>query len=294
MSEDSPRLEPTFYEQLAAADIVDPILKPFMEGKIIADLKTQKLSLHRYIALNRTWILAKVCSDRKCGKWLGVYYSYYNILPPPCKQCWKVVYAPQTLIELFEVQKFQAKMDLPAKCGTEARDYTSGLGGYRAFWYCPFYGGLDGARRHFDRIKSAMIKHFGEELIQDRLDRGLLFLKRGCTEFERDFGPSDKWDKIDFSAKFNLLETVWEDPEEMEREWPPLVYTNLKRWIEYAVAHGDKSALEFVRGKKLGVPAVTYHNSKHESGQFKNFVGGEEKDESASTETKTDLFRFES
>jgi hypothetical protein len=139
-----------------------------------------------------------------------------------------------------------------------------------------------------------MIKHFGEELIQDRLDRGLFFLKRGCTEYERDFGPSDKWDEIDFSAKFAMLETVWEDPEEMEREWPPLVYTNLKRWIEYAVAHGDKSALEFVRGKQLGVPAVKYHNSGHEASQFKNFVVGDKKDESASTETKADLFRFES
>ena len=264
--------EISLYDQLKFIDVIDPILEPYMQGKVIADIETKRLSLHKYIALNRVWIFAKVCQDRKCAKWLGIYNSFYKIFPPPCKQCWKVVYAPQSLTELIEVQKLQDSQGLPSKCGTEARDYTSGLGGYRAFWYCPFYAGLDGARAHFERVKSALIKHFGETFILDRLAHGKLFLKRGCTELERDFGPSDTWDQIDHSAKFRLLEAVWEDPQEMIEEWGPLKYTNLKRWIEFAVAHGDPDALNYVHGKVLGVPAVKYHDSEHKADQFKNFI----------------------
>lgn len=296
----------SFYNQLLAADIIDPILEAFMQGKIEADIKTGKLSIIRHIALNRTWVFSHVCPDRKCAKWLGIYYSFYKILPPPCKQCWKVVYAPQGLSELIEIQKLQSSMALPAKCGTETRDYTSGLGGYRAFWYCPFNKGLEGGRAHFERIKSALVKKFGEELILDRLDKGHFFLKRGCTEFERDFGPSDSWDNIDYSHRYTLLESVWEDPEEMTKEWTPLIYTNLKRWIEFAVAHGDPDALNYLDTPSLGVPSVKYHNSKHSDNDFKCSArplnertedrGMDEEgiDKGIDKGTKEDLFRLES
>ena len=286
------------YDQLKFIDVIDPILDAFMQGKIIADIETKKLSLHRMIALNRTWIVAKICPDRKCAKWLGVYNAFYKILPPPCLQCWKVVYVPQSLTELIEVQKLQKSQELPAKCGTEARDYTSSLGGYKAFWYCPFYAGLDGARAHFERVKASLVKHFGEELIINRYNQGKLFLKRGCTEYERDFGSSDKWDLIDHSAKFNILETVWEDPKEMTEEWGPMRYTNIKRWIETAIAYGDPDALNYIQGKALGVQAIKYHNSDHKADQFKNFINSlnesvEDKN-GKEDKGKENLFRLES
>lgn len=292
--------EPSFYEQLCVIDVIDPVIEPFMQGQLIADIKTKKLRPQPNMALNRTWIFAKVCQERKCLKWHAIYNLYYKILPPPCKQCWKIVYVPDTLTELFQIQAFQEKQGLPAKCGTEARDYTSGLGGYRAYWYCPFYDGLDGARKYFERIVNELSKEFGTPFIDIKVTNGKLFLKRGCTEFERDFGPSDKWDSIDHSAKFNILETVWDDPAEMTEEWSPIKYTNFKRWIEYAVAYGDPDALNYVRGKSLGVPAVTYHNSRHKAGQFKNSVrslNGQSEDggnNGTGKEKKADLFRFES
>jgi hypothetical protein len=262
--------EPSFYDQLNSIDVIDPILEAFMQGRVDAKIDG-KLALHRQMALNRKWTFAAMCKDRKCAKWLGIYAVFYKILPPPCLQCWKVVFAPATVVELIETQKFQEELGLPAKCGIEARDYTSGLGGYRAFWYCPFYAGLDGARAHFGRIKNALIKFFGEPLVLERIDQGKLFLKRGCTELERDFGPSDQWDEIDHSGKFKLLETVWEDPEEMTKEWPPLIYTNFKRWIEWAIAHGDQTARQYVNNRTLGVPAVKYHNSGHKAEDFKQY-----------------------
>lgn len=288
----------SFYTMLKSIDVIDPILEPFMQGKIIADIKTKKLSLHPYMALNRTWVFAKVCQERKCGKWLGIYYSFYKIFPPPCKACWKIVYVPSSLSELFAIQKFQEDQGLPAKCGTEARDYTSGLGGYRAFWYCPYGQGLEGGRKHYQLIKEALRESFGADYIEHKEAEGKLYLKRGCTELERDFGPSDQWDQIDFSGKFNLLETVWEDPQEMVEEWEPIKLTNLKRWIEYAVAHGDRDALGYVQGKKLGVASVTYHNSEHKDNDFSNSnraLNGRTKGGNDEREEKEgNLFRFES
>ncbi len=300
MTEEIP--EPSFYDQICSIDIIDPVLEVWSQGRIKCDIRTKKFSLHREIAINRPWTFATVCQDRKCAKWAGIYNKFYNIFPPPCKQCWKVVYAPQSITELLDMQKAQAEMGLPAKCGIEQRDYTSGLGGYRAFWYSPFYAGLKGGRAHFERIKSALIKYFTEELILSRIEEGKFFLKRGCTELERDFGPSDAWDSIDHSAKFNLLESVWEDPEEMTKEWPPLIYTNIKRWIEFAVAHNDHEVLNYVKGETLGVPSIKYHESSHKAEQFPLFCvdplnGSDQKVEKERTDDETgtnekDLFRF--
>ena len=259
----------SFYDQMLAIDVIDPILDLWHKGQIKTDIHKGTFTLHREIALNRTWTFAGVCKDRKCAKWLGIYFKCYRILPPPCKQCWKVVFAPSTVEELIEFQKFQSQLNLPGKCGTEARDYTSGLGGYRAFWYCPFFKGLEGGRAHFKRIKNALIKHFGEEYILNREKEERFYLKRGCTELERDFGDSDKWDEIDHSSKFTLLETVWLDPEEPGKEFSPLIYTNYKRWIEYAVAHNDKSAAKYLHTDKFGVQSVKYNSSAHLDGDFK-------------------------
>lgn len=298
--------EPSFYEELVSIDIIDPILRLWKEDRIEAKIG-EKLRLHNRHSLNRTWIFTKVCPDRNCGNWLGIYTEYYKILSPPCKQCWKVVYAPQTLKELMTVREMQAKMDLPSKCGLEKRDYTSGIGGYRAFWYCPFFDGLEGGRKRFAEVRRELELTFSPEWIRERQENGHLFLKRGCTELERDYGPSDQWDQYDFEGKFKLLETVWGRAPNLEREWSPMIYTIMKRWIEFAVAYGDPTVREYIGREpdsSLGVAAVKYHDSKHREDQFPLYIrplnGTDKKltkpaeDKSGTTEKKEeDLFGFE-
>lgn len=307
MKAEAPREIP-LYEQLCAIDIIDPILDLWHQGKMSAGLDG-KFRLHDELALNRTWIFGAFCPERDCVKWLTIYHRYYRILPPPCKNCWKVVMAPRTIIELIEVQKLQDELNWPSKAGLENRDYTSGLGGYRAFWYCPFTKGLEGGRAHFKRVQKALEKHLGKEKIAWYLEHGLLYLKRGCTELERDFGPSDQWDKIDHSAKFNLLESVWEtskQPNDLKGEFSPLIYTNLKRWIEFAVAHGDPTVVQYIGGESLGVQSVRYHGSAHLEGDFKSSMnplngtieavtsGEKENGKAEAEEKQEDLFGFES
>lgn len=272
MTDESPK-EPSMYEQLVAIDVIDPIVHLLVQGAMrasIADYEAGKPCFHmiQHVGIHRMWTFVKMDQERKCAKWFEIYYKYYKILPPPCLKCWKVVYAPQSVVELIEFQKFQANLGAPGKCGVEGRDYTDAKGGYRAFWYCPYDKGLKVARVHYERIKKALSDHFGKDLIQKREEAGLLFLKRGCTEFERDFGPSDQWDKIDHTRKFKLLESVWADPEEQEKEFAPLVYTNYKRWIEIAKAHGDPTAGQYMPSGKVGGHAVKYHCSDHKDEDF--------------------------
>jgi len=301
MKAEAPKEIP-LYEQLCAIDIIDPILDLWRNGKMSAGLDG-KFRLHDEMNLARTWIITKICPERSCTKWLGIYHRYYRILSPPCKDCWKVVMAPRTIQDLIDVQKLQAELGWPAKAGLEQRDYTSGIGSYRAFWYCPFTKGLEGGRAHFKRVQKALEKHFGKEKIDWYLEHGELYLKRGCTELERDFGLSDKWDLIDHSAKFNLLESVWETPNELDKEFTPLIYTNLKRWIGFAIAYakttGDSTVAQCVGGKALGIQSVTYHDSAHLEGDFKPsmkpFNGSmEKKNGTAEEKGKENLFGFES
>jgi len=258
----------SFYDELLAIDIIDPVLQLIIDRKVTVDID-EKIKVPSLISVNRYFTFSCLDPDRKCGKWLDIYHEHYKILPPPCKKCWKLVYKPYTVVELIEIQKFQSQLNLPAKCGLENRDYTSDRGSYRAFWYCPYDCGLQGGREHFQLVKTALEDHFGKEFIHNKIERDHFYLKRGCTELERDFGPSDQWDQIDHSKKFNILESVWEDPWNPTKEFPPLVYTNYKRWIEYAIAYGDQSVLQYIKGKELGIPAVKYQSSNHKAEDFK-------------------------
>jgi len=306
MTENAPKeREVSFYEQLCSIDIVTPILSIWHEQKMSAGLDG-KFRLHDELNLARAWIIASRCPHRLCDKWLSIYHRLYRILPPPCKNCWKVVIAPRTVVELVEIQKLQDKLGWPAKAGLEQREYTSGLGGYRAFWYCPFDKGLEGGRVHFKRVRRALAKALGEKEIVRYIADGKFYLKRGCTELERDFGPSDNWDAIDHSAKFNLLESVWETPKQPETEHSFMIYTNYKRWIDWAIAYGDKSVSRYIGGAPLGVQSVKYHSSAHLDGDFKPSIdplngsmedlgGKKEKKEDEDTEAREEnLFRFES
>lgn len=293
--------EPSYYEQLTAIDVIDPIMHLWKQRQIETPLEG-KFHLRATHSLSRTWIFTRMCTDRDCGNWLNIYAECYKILPPPCKQCWKVVYAPKTLKDLMDVRELQAKMDLDSKCGLEKRDYTSAIGGYRAFWYAPFFDGLEGGRKRFAEVKRALELKFTPETIEEQQADGRLFLKRGCTELERDYGPSDGWEQYDFTAKFNLLNTVWERSANLKTEFSPLIYTIMKRWIEFAVAYGDPTVKEYLGrapDSPLGVAAIKYHDSDHKSEQFPTYIkplnGTIEKEkEDESAEKKADLFGFKS
>ena len=101
------------YEELAQIDVITPA----MEHGVIAPGGSHYLSLDGKIRAKNPmgfhtdgpWINTKVSEDRNCQLWHHAYFNVYGIISRNCFNCWKVVCRPQTLEDLFKVQKIQEK-----------------------------------------------------------------------------------------------------------------------------------------------------------------------------------------
>ena len=132
------------------------------------------------------------------GDWIYAHYASHNctflntflyglisqnlppdqrFIPTECLDCYKVVVRPESLEDLYRLKDIQKEMDYPSKCGIEKRTAVDAL--YGGYWYCM---GLEHGLEMLD------IVNFGLSGTNMKP-----FLKRGCTEFEAEHGPSDQW-----------------------------------------------------------------------------------------------------
>lgn len=104
----------------------------------------------------------------------------YNerFIPSECQNCYKVVARPERYEDFLKLKDIMFELDMPSKIGIEKRDSVDALFG--AYWYCI---GLEHGREVLEKVKEAT----------KEIDMPV-FLKRGCTEYENDFGRSDKWE----------------------------------------------------------------------------------------------------
>jgi len=145
--------------------------------------------------------LAFESTQKPGGPWIYIRYSKNNctllrtfiyqliskrlpekerFIPSVCLDCHKVVVRPETFDDLHALRKIMEEMDFPSKCGIERRESVDALfGGY---FYC--YGYEEGKKR-LEQVEFGL------------LNTGMkAFLKRGCTEYEEEFGPSDIWEAV--------------------------------------------------------------------------------------------------
>ena len=252
------------YEDLVKIDVLRPILPGFAENRFRM-LRNGKISWmgRSYIEPNSPWIFGKVDPQRKCNKWLDVYFEYYKIIPKGCRNCWKVAYRPKHLAELMKICKLLIEMDKPGKCGMETRPLTGNKGGYGAFWYAPLDGGLKSARG----LRKLVKPRLSSLLKRDVPD---ITLKRGCTEMEQftvraGIGGSDNWDKgADiYDRTEDLLEETFIDVKIKENVQPAIMEIHTQRmWIEWAYEHNDPTLGQFAEKGSFPLPAVNYKDSK--------------------------------
>ena len=242
------------YEELVAADIAPMLMADLGAGR--AKGEGEKI-VYNFMQFHpdTTWIHHGRPVDRDCSRWHKIYFAKFGILPRECLGCWKIVARPKNLKQLFELSELQEGMKLEGKVGVDFRDYSCYKGLYLGFWYCPI-DDLEGARKLCREVK--------------RKVRGALsldvpvILKRGCTEFEDKFGPSNNWVQSPLHRlKEDLLNSVIVVNDLMEGTQPGWIQTHVKRfWIEYAHRMGkDSTVKDFVRyyPYSLGsVPTVTY------------------------------------
>jgi len=234
------------YSALSRKDVISAML-PFLQngqyflrddGKIDSDYK---------VGYDSPWIFIKRSPARECIIWHKIYFGIFNILPSFCRQCWKVVVRPKTLEQLFQLLELQKRLDRPSKCGIEKRLTVHGLyGGY--FYNDSLEEGLD----RLDEVRIAVHKEISPDI--------KVILKRGCTEFELYFGPSNEWkeptkdelqdeQRLDGVFARNMFSHV--QPEHLRARI-------MQNWIHFAYQWGDATSLNFNGGKALFKPVVTY------------------------------------
>ena len=206
---------------------------------------------HKYNMVHHTpWIHQKSSVYKRCGFDHNICFNYFGIIPHRCLECWKVVVFPRTLKELFELTEFQFGCGRPCKCGIDVRSYTSKL--YSGYFY---NNSVEEGMECYHWLRKEMTDLFDEDF--------LVIYKRGCTEFELTFGPSNQWvipeGQLDLEAEiFKLFNRyVTHNPPKQ----PSVMLPSIKlRWIQWAWQNADDTYKLYTNGEPLHRPPYTYQH----------------------------------
>jgi hypothetical protein len=214
------------------------------------------------------WIYVKHSLNMNCNFWHRILFEKIfekTKVPIRCQSCWKVVFEPLTLRELMATYMMQKKLDYPSKCGTEGnRDNTEKL--YGAYWYNNSYEeGLEKyeiVRKEMARQLTYEMTLFGvpikEKIGKDFKDR--LILKRACTEYEQNVGPSDEWGWDEDQKEIeDLAHDAFSQDIIYFKQTEYMIAHIILGWIHHACKWKDPSYIRYTNGNKLFRKLKTYH-----------------------------------
>lgn len=207
---------------------------------------------NRELLLSTGYIFTNLDHNFQWCRWCyEIIFDTFRILPSHACDCWKVTVRPRTFEELWQLLTMQKKLNLPSKCGIEPRnEVPANYGGY-------FYNlTLDEAKECYDMVRKRV-----DERISLNID---VIIKRGCTEMERAFGPSDNWKLFDDQMEFeNNMKELFEEwvynPETipMTQEMEDAI---IFVWKQFAHSRGDMTYVKHNKGKPIYPGYVTYHD----------------------------------
>lgn len=246
----------SFYEDLGNRDWVQYFEEQFDSMQVRFD-KDGKFKVFERLVHNSPWVHTPASAHQeihnKCGRYQEIFAGKIGCIHSTCLDCYKVVVKPKTVKQLFELCDYQWDINLPSKCGIERRPFVPRLyGGY-------FYNrGLE-----MGRECHALVEKGVHSLISKDIE---VILKRGCTEFEIKYGPSDKWKMLPeqefYEARFDEL--FVEDAATPDKV-PDYIIAHTKRlWLHWAAdaKPPDYTYKEFTDGKSLARECnyITYHD----------------------------------
>ena len=205
---------------------------------------------YRNIMQKTPWCHAKGSIKKHCNLDHNIAFNIFNIIPPRCLQCWKVVVTPQTFDQLMKLEQLEIQLGYPSKCGIELRDYTPKFyGGY-------FYNNsLDEGREKLDIVKKAVAEHISKEVADE------VILKRGCTEFEMIKGPSPYWHITEEEQdKFETIEAMVDVPRGHCAQDPMQKRMVRIKWFLWAHMNGDMTYKDYNEGESLFPDYVKYND----------------------------------
>ena len=236
------------YEEMVKWDVIEPIEDKLFSGEFHLKLDEdgkERITIPHIVDQNpkSPWIFAGVDTERICLTWFQIYFNTYGIISRNCFNCWKTVCRPQTIDQLFAMEKLQDKLldehGFKGKCGLEKRPYGSYKGLYAAFWYNPEgSGGLVEARKRTKII---------EEAVHEEIGPLPVILKRACTEMEERAGRSNDWvypkEQDKFEDKLDELFDVYS----AGILQTPLIKNHIRRsWLEWGFERGDEEVAKYV------------------------------------------------
>lgn len=240
-------------------------------GELDADAK-KIIPRGKAMALNANWIFfGNSNPTQDCYLWHTIMFDFFKFVPDFCRfRCYKVVVKIRNVAELIEFSNFanalpaakslQYVCPIHGKCGIDQRDYSDIP--YDAFFYCD---GLEHGLEIYNVVRKAVTEWFDDG---ENID---VILKRSCTEFERDKGPTNNeyWNTFteDDRRLQNRLEDIFDGFKRypIQADW----HKNriILRWIKFANMFGDKSWVDYYGGNDfLTMKAVTYHHLLNEGG----------------------------
>jgi hypothetical protein len=227
----------------------------FARAKPLLDSGSWSLTADGKIARKREggahvtpWVKVRRCPKRQCTRHHRVLFRLYGVIPRFCFDCYKVVVRPRSVVELFKLlEVFRGLPEhLACKCGLELRDYVPALyGGY------VYSLGVDEGRELHRLVGDAVAEGISPDVP--------VVLKRACTEFELEYGDSEKWR---YRPGWQLCEQ-WVDDHFLfparAPDQPDFVQVNvMNNWFEHAHSAGDMSYLTLTGGEVIHNPSVTY------------------------------------
>lgn len=216
-------------------------------------------------------------ASRDCFTWHTIMFNCFeNFVPEFCKlRCYKVVVKVRNF---FEAMRFRDTMlatprlqgsltPLQGKIGVDERDYTDGY--FNGFIYCD---GLEEALEKYQIVRSLLDEH-----VEDGKDIPVI-IKRTCTEFEREHGPTDDefWqhmtpEDIDLQRK---LEDIYAGikASSVQPDW--LQNKVISKMALWANVFGDKSWMRYFGCADIfTMKAVTYHDKEVKKAKAKSVKG---------------------
>ena len=250
-------------------DIITLVYEHIASGLLQLDYETGKLFVVAKPDLDSPWYFVRP----KSADWKGPMdcYRYHTMLnrlmgvmPSKCLSCWKVVVAPKTLRDMWKWREVMEEMGRHCKCGIETRPIVGRL--YGSYFY------NQSQEQGLECLETVLeaIERSGIEVIP--LQGHKAILKRGCTEFEDDFGPSDKWeDQItdEMRWKEEMIDNYFISPPHYEAT-DMMKLRLFRSWVEFAFDRGDQTSEDFINPEDqdvstkfvLKIPYVIYNPEK--------------------------------
>lgn len=213
-------------------------------------------------AFNTPWHFVNSLQDATC-RWYHDIANMFGFVPTRCLNCWKVVVRPRTLQELFTLQGLMVEMaekdpECYCKCGIERRAWV--FGNYGGYFYTMNKAGLH------ERYKQV------RQLVNDRISPDVdVIPKRYCSEFERDFGPTDQYKRSEEDDRWEkLIEKGCHMVDYPNRQPEAGVRKVMREWIKRAWDVGDPTVFIYTDGQPLVRPVVTYYPEEEEDNNNNN------------------------